>query len=221
MAVVPGWKSATNQTESQVDNRLAFETRGLAILESSDFIDVWTGQAGVDKTMIVMAQESFYQDALNKGLAVPESAVDEYIASHLQKANLSNATWEGILSSSGVTIADARHRVRKILLANLAVKESVLQTVNVTSEDIEEFFAKNKKKFNSPDPSKRGQLPKLVEVQDIINRTIRNQKVKSAGQEYINKLLHTMVRDAVASQPQSREPGLDQNGSLLNVTNEA
>lgn len=185
-------------------DKLGYESKASGLLESSDMTDIWTGTAGYDKLLISMAQETMYTEALNSGLSVSEESVDAYIQMHLRDSNLSFAAWNASLAAAGLGLEDARHKIRKTLLANENVKRRVLESINVSEGEIIQFFSENQDKFTSSDPSAKGRLPQLFEVRDVINSTIRNRKMKAGGQEYIDAMLEKLVEQSMAKKPDLR-----------------
>lgn len=179
---------------------LGFESRAMSLLDPSDSSDIWTGRAGVDKLLISLAQESMYIEALDNGLSVPERQIDEYIRIHLNDTNLTFDAWNQTLAGMGISIGDARHRIRKTLLANENVKRMVLESINVTEDEIVEFFIQNRDKFTTTDPGAKNRLPDLNEVRSIINRTIRTRKMRASGQEYIDNMLNKIVETTIQRQ---------------------
>ncbi len=187
-------------SDTHEKKNLTFESRAMSVIEPTDASDIWTGKGGADKLLISLAQESMYIEALDNGLSVTESQIDEYIQIHLKNTNLSFDTWNQTLGSMGISIGEARHRVRKTLLANENVKRRVLDSINVTEDEIMEFFIQNRDKFTPADPGAKNRLPELNEVRSIINQTIRSRKMRSSGQEYIDNMLNQIVETTLQRQ---------------------
>ena len=200
----------SESAHSPAFQHLGYESRG-AIIDVGEITDLWTGRIGIDNAIIALVQEQTYTEALQKGITVSEQNVDEYITEYLNLHNLTNQSWQALLNESGLTINDARHRIRKLLIANEYVRELVQPGINISIEEIEEFYRQNKQKFKPSDPNLQREAPEFSEVQDFINRTIFEKKEKIAGQELINDLIISVARNAVS--PFLEQEDLNRNQS--------
>lgn len=198
--------------------RIGFESRGL-LMDIGEFTDIWTGNQGIDTGIISLVQEQLYVQALQQGVTVSEDAVESSISSYLSRKNLTNESWASILNNTGLTINDARYRTRKLLIANIYVQEMVTSSINVTQEEIQEFYDTNKHKFKPADSRLNRSAPRLEEVTNIINATIRKRKIKLEGQSFVDNLLLAAIQSSLIIPPSNDTSTIEDSNQTVRILN--
>lgn len=79
-------------------------------------------------------------------IVLPESELDT--AFNDQKKNISDDVFNKALAARSLTAADLREALRRDLVAQKVIEREVTSKVNVTDQDVNDFFQANKAQFN-------------------------------------------------------------------------
>jgi foldase protein PrsA len=101
-------------------------------------------------------------EAADRGITVSDTEVATQLAQiKKQQFNNSNAQFQKFLKQAGFTIADARDRVRLMLLSQEIQKQVLPTTPTVSNDQVTEFYEANKSQF---------QQPETRDVRQIVNK---------------------------------------------------
>ncbi len=121
-------------------------------------------------------EELLMQEAEAEGIEITEEQVEEFI--NMIKLQVPpTTTWEDFLAQQGITEEELLELVEEDLLKNELINVSVLSEIEVTEEEIEEYF----------DEQETGNLT-LDEVREQIENILLVQKQSEALEAYIAEL---------------------------------
>jgi len=97
----------------------------------------------------MITQNILLAKAAELKLDVPDADVDK--AMQDQKKNVSDDAWNKELAARNLSVADMRDVVRRDMIAQKVVDHEVSSKINVTDQDITNYFNANKAQFNLAD----------------------------------------------------------------------
>jgi peptidyl-prolyl cis-trans isomerase SurA len=101
---------------------------------------------------------------------LPESELND--AYEKAKKNMSDEAFQKELSKRNLTAADMRESLRRELLTQKLIEREVISKVNVTDQEITEFFNANREQFNIKEDTYRiGQIVVTPQRGQVANRT--------------------------------------------------
>jgi len=107
------------------------------------------GKLASDALDSLIELELLYQESQAKGITVSDAAVDQEIAQ--SKSNFPDPqTFAAVMKAKGMTEVDLRRDTRKTMAVNRLLEGGVLKDVQVTPEQIRDFYEKNKDEFKHP-----------------------------------------------------------------------
>ena len=121
----------------------------------------------------LIAEDLLLAKARALKLEVPDKDVDE--AFNATKGNMTDQAIEEELKRRNLTTADVREGLRRDLLARKVLQQEVVDKVQVTDEQVTQFFNANRAQFNLPENSYR--------LAQIVVTPVRDQQPTRAGDD--------------------------------------
>jgi hypothetical protein len=125
----------------------------------------------------MILQNILLEKARTLNIQVTDAELDAAYAE--RKKNIADATFEEELKKRNLTAADLRENLRRELLTNKLIEQEVTSKVNVTDEEITEFFNANKAQFTLAEESYR-----LAQI--VVSPARAPQQVNRTGNDATN-----------------------------------
>jgi peptidyl-prolyl cis-trans isomerase SurA len=97
----------------------------------------------------LILQDILITKARELKVEVADSELDKTFAE--AKKNISDEAFQQELTKRGVTVADMRDGLRREMLAQKVIEQEVASKINVTSQEVSDFFLANRGQFNLPE----------------------------------------------------------------------
>ncbi len=127
---------------------------------------------------------------------VADSELDKSFAE--AKKNIPDETFQQELTKRGVTAADMREGLRRELLTQKLIEQEVGSKINVTSQEVTDFFLANRNQFNLAEESYH--LAQIVVTpvreQQVANRTGDDAATPQAAAEKVKMLMERLKAGA-------------------------
>lgn len=117
-----------------------------------------------------------FQEARRQGVKVSEEAVNQQVSSIEELLKKQNLTLEEALKARGQTKSDLTEQIR----IQKTVEAILSQKINISAEDISQFFEENKETF--------GEGKTLEDVKEDIRSQLFQQKLTEAYSKWIEEL---------------------------------
>lgn len=127
-------------------------------------------QQSIEKKLLI-------QEAAKRNIAVTDQEVEDYVQEFIDGMGVTRETLEKQLEVNRMTFDDVYLMFREQMILLLLVNETVLPYIEVTDDEIEEFYMLNNESFES-----------LEESRDYIEMLLKSGKQPQAIQEYIDGL---------------------------------
>ena len=106
-------------------------------------------QLAADALDSLIGLELLYEDSAAKGITISDTAVDEEIGRNKSRFPDPQA-FGSVMKEKGMTEADLRRDTRKTMAVSRLLEGGVLKDVNITPEQVQEFYEHNKEEFKHP-----------------------------------------------------------------------
>jgi peptidyl-prolyl cis-trans isomerase SurA len=140
----------------------------------------------------LIVQDILLAKARELKIELPDSELDK--AYNEAKKNIPDEAFQRELKQRNLTAADMREGLRKELLAQKVIDREVGGKVNVTDQDVTEFFNANRAQFNVPEDSFHVAQIAVTPVRDaqVANRTGDDATSPQAAAAKVNGLLERL-----------------------------
>ena len=145
----------------------------------------------------LVEKELQYQDALAKGLKLPDAELDKEIGKLREKFK-ARGDFNKLIEQSGFTEASFRRFVERKILADKIKVRTVDQMIRVTDEMAKEFYEANKAKYFKPEEFRASQI--LIKVDPSANL-----EEKAKRKEFAETVLKKLREGADFAQMAAKE----------------
>ena len=107
-------------------------------------------RAGISIDIIldqIISQEVLVQEAKRVGISVSDEVIDEELDFAMAQAGWSPEEFQQILAAQGMTLSDLRDLYRVSIVIDELIQQEVLDKINISEQDIRDFFEENKDRF--------------------------------------------------------------------------
>ena len=107
-------------------------------------------RAGMTKDVIldqIISQEVLLQEAERLGVTVSDEEIDEELEFAMAQAGWSEDEFDQVLAAQGMTKEDLREMYRVSIVIDDLINQEVLDQIEVTDEEVEQFFEQNKGRY--------------------------------------------------------------------------
>jgi parvulin-like peptidyl-prolyl isomerase len=170
-------------------------------------------RGGLTKEIIldqIISQEVLIQEAKEQGIKVTNAELDAFIGNAIDRSGWTRDEFEKVLMAQGMTISDLRDLYRVSLVIEKLLNVTVLDTVEVTQEEIEEYYNERINQFQVPQDQ--------VEASHILIQFSNETRTEEEAQELATELAQR-ARDgedfATLAVEYSEDPSVVQNEGYL------
>jgi parvulin-like peptidyl-prolyl isomerase len=139
------------------------------------------------------------QESKNEGITISEKEIQDGIDSLKEQNQLTNDQFEQALETQNITLEDVKDIIRKNLMIQKFLNNSILQNISITESNIEAYYNLNIEKFVTPDQ---------VTVQHIlilVTPNVTDTQAKSKIEQIEKEMSSTNFCDLVTKY--SEDPG--------------
>jgi len=152
--------------------------QGVLALQDSQPNPASIGKLAEDALDSLIALELLYQESQARGIKVSDSAVDAEV--RRSKEGFSDAhAFDLAMKAKGMTEADLRRDTRKTMAVNQLLESAVWKDVRVSSEQVRDFYEKNREEFKHPVEVRVSRM--LIRVPNHATPAERNASKQRAG----------------------------------------
>ncbi|MFP4117356.1 MAG: peptidylprolyl isomerase [Candidatus Woesearchaeota archaeon] len=115
-------------------------------------------RAGMTEEVLLdqlISQEVLIQEAEKQDITVSEEDIDEELDYAMDQAGWSSEEFEEVLAAQGMTKDDLRDLYRVSIVIDELIQQKVLDGIDITRDDVAEFFEQNKEEFTPSDDEVR------------------------------------------------------------------
>lgn len=115
-------------------------------------------RAGMTEEVLLdqlISQEVLVQEAEKQDITVTEEDIDEELDYAMDQAGWSSEEFEEVLAAQGMTKDDLRDLYRVSIVIDELIQQKVLDGIDITRDDVAEFFEQNKEEFTPSDDEVR------------------------------------------------------------------
>ncbi|MCG6894605.1 MAG: peptidylprolyl isomerase [Desulfobacteraceae bacterium] len=212
LAAAPEGVAAVVGDTQIADAELAFEVsqlKGRAMQSGQPIPDGQTALLREEALENMIARELLYQEALRKGVDVPQAALDEQM-NKLQARFGDEASFRSALEGMGTSKESLSRKMRQGLAIQQLVETVIAADVMVTPEEIKKFYDENPKFFEKPERVKASHI--LIKVEPDADEAEQDAaKEKLRG---IEKKLQQGESFATLAKENSEGPSAVRGGDL-------
>ena len=145
----------------------------------------------------IITQEVLVQDAQRKRITVTERELDALVSEAISRSGWTPDQFNQVLTAQGMTMRDLKDLYRVSVLIEKLINHSVLSGVEVTDEEIEEFYNANQDMFRVAtdqvraehilirvSPETRNETEAFEIAQDVAQRAIDGENFTSLVMEF-------------------------------------